>query len=416
MRASHRGDPMPVGYLNTEYPSVSHTFIEREIRAVRASGVDVVPYSIRIPADGLVRGDAAVAARSETKYVLAGWPAVAGSIVRAAVRHPAGVVRAVRESQRMALGGFGDRLRHLAYAVEAMRLAELLRADGVRHVHVHMANNGAAVAMLACLVDRSLEYSLTIHGSAEFFDVHRVQLARKAERAVFVRCISDFCRAQVMIWTDPAAWSRFRVIPTGLDPEAFSSPASRDSAEGGELRVLAIGRLHAIKGYLLLIEAVAEVVQSGLDISLDLVGDGPQRAAIERRIRELGIVDRVRLHGARPVEDIPGLVSEADLLVVSSFMEGVPTVLMEAMAAGCLVLSTRVGGVAELVDDRESSRSGFLVDAGSVQALADGLRAVAATHPEQRREIRRRARQTVLERYDIRRNGAAVAELLRSRG
>jgi colanic acid/amylovoran biosynthesis glycosyltransferase len=89
---------------------------------------------------------------------------------------------------------------------------------------------------------------------------------------------------------------------------------------------------------------------------------------------------------------------------------------MEAMAAGCLVLSTRVGGVAELVDDRESSRSGFLVDAGSVQALADGLRAVAATHPEQRREIRRRARQTVLERYDIRRNGAAVAELLRSRG
>ncbi len=406
---------MPVGYLNTEYPSVSHTFIEREIRAVRAAGVEVVPYSIRVPADAMVRGDAAVAARAETRYVLGRWSRVAAAVGRAAIRRPVGVLRAVLESQRMAVGGLADRARHLAYAIEAMRLVELMRADGVRHVHVHMANNGAAVALLACQMDRSLEYSLTIHGSAEFFDVHRVQLARKAERAEFVRCISAFCRAQVMIWTDPAVWPRLHVIPTGLDPETFAG-ASLDSDDSDELRVLAIGRLHAIKGYLLLVQAVAEVARAGVPISLDLVGDGPQRDAIERRVAELGISDRVRMHGARPVEEIPGFVSRAGVLVVSSFMEGVPTVLMEAMAAGCLVLSTRVGGVAELVEDQESSRTGFLVDAGSVEALAAGLRAVAATGPEQRREIRRRARQTVLDRYDIRRNGAAVAELLRSRG
>lgn len=405
---------MRVGYLNSEYPSVTHTFIEREIRAVRAAGVEVVPYSVRIPSPSAVRGEAAEAARAETRYILSDPVRVLLDVARAVFTQPTGLVRAIRQSQRMAIGGLGDRFRHLAYVAEAARLVRMLRADGVRHVHVHMANNGAAIALLGGLIDPSIEYSLTVHGPQDFYDVHRLQMGLKAERAVFVRCISNFCRSQMMVWCSPSAWPGLHVVPMGLDPEQF--PVGSEREETGQLRLLAIGRMHAIKGHLLLIDALAQAIRGGVDASLDLVGDGPLKGDVERRVASLGIGDRVRLHGARPVEEIPRFVAEADLMVISSFNEGVPTVLMEAMAAGCLVLSTRVGGVAELVDDQESSRSGFLVDAGSVDSLADGLRQVAATSPEARREIRRRARETVLKRYDVWRNGSAVAELLRGCG
>jgi glycosyltransferase involved in cell wall biosynthesis len=230
-----------------------------------------------------------------------------------------------------------------------------------------MANHGALVALLAGRFDRPIRYSLTIHGSAEFFDVFRLRLGAKVENAVFVRCISDFCRAQVLAWTDPSAWERVHVVHCGISLDEFAWGVPR---QDGVLRILTVGRLTAVKAQPLLLDAVQGLTPRGVPWTLRIAGSGPLRAGLEERARRLGISDRVEFLGPVAASRMPEELRRAGLLVVPSFMEGIPVVLMEAMASGVPVLTTRVGGVAELVDDGVTGR---VVNAGSAEALTTAL-------------------------------------------
>lgn len=394
-----------VAYLNSQYPSLSHTFIEREVRALRAAGVRVRTFTIRTADHAGKLGGAHAEAAGETTVILSGVGPIARDVLAALVRSPTGVLRVIRESQRLAPPGLRSRVRHLAYAAEGLRLAAELRRAGLTHVHVHMANNGAAAALLACAYERRLSYSLTIHGSAEFFHVDTWSLAPKAERAVFVRCISNFCRAQVMAWTRPEAWPRFHVVPCGIDPDAF---APREGAPVGPIRLLGVGRLAPIKAYAVLLDACAELSRRGVDWRLGLVGDGPLRTTLERRAGDLGIADRVTFHGAVAAEAIADLYRAAEVIVVSSFMESTPVVLMEGMACGLAVAATRVGGIPDLVAD---GVHGVLVAPGSADALAEGLAGLAARR-DRLAEMGRAGREAVRRMHDIREVGAAMATLL----
>lgn len=405
MSPAEAGAPA-VAYLNSQYPSLSHTFIEREVRALRARGIRVRTFTIRAADHAGRLGGAHAEAARETTVILSGAGAIARDVLGAVARSPLGVLRAVRESQRLAPGGLRSRLRHLAYAAEGLRLAAELRRARLTHVHVHMANNGAAAALLACAYDPRLTYSLTIHGSAEFFHVDTWSLAPKAERAVFVRCISNFCRAQVMAWTRPEAWERFHVVPCGIDPDAFPL---RGGSPDGPIRLLAVGRLAPIKGYAVLLDACAELSRRRVDWVLSLVGDGPERGALERRARDLGIADRVTFEGAVAAEAIAGHYRSAEVIVVSSFMESTPVVLMEGMACGLAVAGTRVGGIPDLVTD---GVHGVLVAPGSGSALADGLGALA-TKRGRLADMGRSGREAVRRMHDIHDVGAAMSELLR---
>jgi len=392
-----------VAYLNTEYPSLSHTFIEREVRTLRSRGIDVRTYSIRRPGASGRLGAAHEEAARETSYVMDGAGAVLASTIAALFRNPAGFVRAHAAAQRLSPPGFRPRLLHAAYAIEAVRLALMLRRDGLRHVHVHMANNGAMVALLACRYDLTMRYSLSIHGSAEFFDVFRLRLDAKAESAAFVRCISNFCRAQVMAWSAPASWPRMHVVPTGVDVARFV-PA--DDRPQDRLRMITVGRMVAIKGYDLLLDACARLSADGVEWSLDMVGDGPMRAALEKKAAALGVAARVRFSGPVSQDEIAAHYRDANVIVVSSFMEGVPVVLMEAMATAMCVVATKVGGVSELVDHE---KSGLLVDPGSAELLASALARLAAA-PALRSAFGQKGRDAVVRRYDV---GAAGAEMAR---
>lgn len=405
MSAPEQGGPR-VAYLNTEYPALSHTFIEREVRAVRAGGVGVETFSIRKPGAHSRLGAAHEAAAQETFYILESGGALAASVAGGFATSPLGFLRALAASQRLAPPGLRARLTHLAYACEAVRLARELRRRGLGHIHVHMANNGAAVAMLACAFDRTLRYSLSIHGSAEFFHVDSWRLSPKAENALFVRCISDFCRAQVMTWTSPAAWDRYHVVHCGIDPTSF---APRPARRSGPLRLLTVGRLHPIKGYHMLLEAVGTLVKEGVDLRLDMVGDGPMRAVLERRAGELGLAGHVCFSGAIAPEAIGEHYDRADAMVVSSFMEGVPVVLMEAMAKELGVVATRVGGIPELVED---GVSGLLVNPGSADALAGAIRALAAD-PGMCHRHGTEGRRRVTAAYAVENVGAGMVDLFR---
>ena len=362
-----------VAYLNTEYPSLSHTFIEREIRSVRQQGVEVHPFSVR-PArrNGRLSPEHEQAARETVALLTNPWALLLAAI-GIAFSSPAGLLRALMRSQELALPGPTSRLKHLAYVLEASRLVKEMRARDLRHVHVHMANNGAAVAMLAAAIDPSITYSISIHGSAEFFHVDTWRLREKASGAQFVRCISDFCRAQVMAWTPDDVWGRTHVVHCAVDPRRWirRTPISTE-----RLNMVTVGRLHPIKGYPLLLEACAELSERGVDWTLDMVGDGEMRDDLRMMAEGLGIADRVTFSGPVGQESIREHLERANVMVMSSFMEGVPVVLMEAMAMQLPVVATRVGGVPELVRDGVSGR---LVSPGSVSALADALTDVAAS-------------------------------------
>lgn len=398
----------PLAYLNSEYPSLSHTFIEREIRHLREAGVEVRTFSVRRTSAASAPGETNAAAAAATISLQTGAGSTIVAALAAAASRPLGFLRALAASQRLSPGGVAARARHAAYAVQGAILARHLRRLRIEHVHVHMANNGAAIAMMACQADRSLSYSLSIHGSAEFFHVDSWTLAPKVEGAEFVRCISHFCKAQVMTWTDPDAWRRFHIVRCGIDPQAF---APRPPREPGPLRLLTVGRLHPIKGYNVLLEACRLLADRRVPFELVMVGDGPMSSRLVETVERLGLSGHVTFAGGVPQERIQAHFDRADAMVVSSFMEGVPVVLMEAMAKELGVVSTRVGGIGELVSHGES---GWLVDAGSAESLAEGIRRYAAD-PDLCRVHGRVGRRRVIESYDIAASARAMAELFRAR-
>lgn len=393
-----------LAYLNSRYPSLSHTFIEREVRFLRQLEVEVRTCSIRPPSANDLLGSTNPASAEETFYVFKSVPGLLARAIAGALRHPIRALRALWRGQRMSPPGWRERLRHLAYAMEGIVLARRLAAEGLRHVHVHMANNGASVALLACRYDPELEYSLTIHGSAEFFNVKGVRLREKVEGARFVRCVSSFCRAQVMAWVPPEVWPRLHIVRCGIDPTQFR--LAKPEA-GGPVRLAAIGRLDPVKGYPLLFEACARLGARGVDWRLEMVGDGPLRGELERLARALGIEPRIRFAGAVATDEIPALLERVHLVVISSFMEGLPIVLMEAMAAGLPVVSTRVAGVTELV---EEGVSGFLAQPGTVEELQGALERALAGR-DRFEELGRAGRRRVERDFDIRRTAREMQDL-----
>ncbi len=396
-----------LAYLNSRYPSLSHTFIEREVRAVRARGIEVHTFTANAPDAQDALGDRHAAEARETFVLKTAMRELLRDQVRAIARWPGGYLRALGECQRLFGVGARARATTAGYLMEAARLALEMDARGLSHVHVHMANNGAAIALLACTINPELSYSLTVHGPAEFFDVHRLNLAEKVRRAVFVRCISEFCRSQVMAWSDPGRWDHLHIVHCAVDPEALRPGPARDA--DGSLRLLSVGRLDAVKGFPVLLDALAQVRREGVDATLEIVGAGALDQSLKARSRELGLEAWIAFTGAVSQEDMPGVFERNDAFVLASFMEGVPVVLMEAMAKGLPVIATRVAGVPELVRD---GRTGFLVPPGSVSALAQAIVGLARG----RRELdglRAAAREVVVREFSVQVQGPQMEALFR---
>ena len=400
---------MPVNrlaYLNTRYPALSHTFIEREIRALRALNFEIHTFSIRRPtAEGQLSSHDRQAAK-ETFYLLAS-PLSLLSALLAALLRPLALTRLILASQRLAPPGIKSRLHHFAYALEAIRLAREMLRRKLDHVHVHMANNGAAVALLATKFAPSLRYSLSIHGSAEFFRIDSWTLKPKAENAAFVRCISNFCRAQVQTWTAPAAWPRYHIVHCGVDLSAFSPQPPRPAAPAQPLEIITVGRLEPIKGYPVLLHACRKLSDLGLDWHLNMVGNGPHDSHLRDLAKQLNIESRVTFAGPVGQDELQNHLNRADVMVISSFMEGVPVVLMEAMAKQLAVIATKVGGAPELIDD---SRDGLLVNTGCAESLAATLQKLHH-NPALQRSLGSAARQKIFSRFNLDHTADGMATL-----
>jgi glycosyltransferase involved in cell wall biosynthesis len=397
--------PGEIAYVVGRYPAVSHTFVQREVRALRRRGVSVATFSIhRAPPSEVL----SAADREEFDRTYAVLPVEARD-------HLAAHLRAFGRSPSRYLGTLGralglskglrGRLWGAFYFCEAVVVWDQCRRRGISRLHVHFANQASDAAELACrLGGPGWSWSMTVHGPVEFFDVTRFRLADKVRDARFVACISDYCRTQVMGLVEPEHWDKLRLVHCGVDLEAYD-PGLRLASGSGPVRVLTVGRMIGLKGMRLLVAAIAELAARGLDVEATMVGDGPERAALERLARDLGADARIRFPGYVGQDDLRQLFADADVFCLPSFAEGVPVVLMEAMAMEVPVVTTRITGIPELVDDGES---GLLVVPGREDELVHALERLVRD-PELRRAMGRAGRAKVLAEFDVDASAAALA-------
>jgi colanic acid/amylovoran biosynthesis glycosyltransferase len=409
-----------VAYLVSEFPAVSHTFIARELDALRDRRVDVVTMSIRkTPADQLL-SDADRRAADETFSV---FPLqrtrFAAAHLRAAVTRPRRYVATLRLALAMSPGGVRANLWQFFYFAESILVWSQCRRRRVRHIHAHFANVASAVALLAAEFGEpdGFRWSFTMHGYTEFDEVKRYALADKVRRAAFVSCISDFCRSQLLKLVEPEHWDKLRVVRCGLDArEVRGLPPRAEvptvTGEGTALRLLFVGRLVPEKGVLVLLWALAELKRRGLQVDAVLVGDGPYRDELEDAGRRLGVAEQLTFTGALTGAAIAPRYREADVFCLPSFAEGLPVVLMEAMANELPVVTSRLAGIAELVDD---GVNGFLVPPARDDVIVDALEPLAAD-PELRARFGRAGRDRVLRDYDVTRSAKQLELLFTSRG
>jgi colanic acid/amylovoran biosynthesis glycosyltransferase len=416
---------MRIAYLASRYPAVSHTFIQREIAGLREQGVTIDTFAIRRaqPDEVLSRADEAEA-RATYALLPVRLTHLLRAHLRALVRHPRGYKATIEEALRLAPAGARGALWQAFYFGEAVLLWDRLRRRGIPHVHAHFANVASDVALLATYLGREAgegprSWSLTMHGSTEFYDVPGYRLAEKARTAAFVACVSDFTRSQMMLFLEEEHWPKLALVRCGVDPARFAPgvvPVATATdgddggggANGGPVRVLAVGRLVGGKGFALLVDAVHALVERGRDVALTVVGDGPSREHLHAQSARLGLGDRVEWVGALGQDEIREAYARADVFCLPSFAEGVPVVLMEAMAMEVPVVATRLAGIPELIDEGES---GLLVTPARADELADAIGRLV-DDPALRARLGAAGRRAVLDGYDLDRWTAALREML----
>lgn len=396
--------PQQIAYLTAQYPALSHTFILREVEALRELGFDVSTCSIRRVDPQQLRGKAEQAASASSFYVLAAArnPLTFLRAQGAALRAPGRYFSALALAIRLRAPGLRALLYQLIYFLEATVLARHLKARGITHLHNHFANASATVAMLAAHM-ADLPFSYTLHGPADLEEPKRWRLDEKTARAKFVACISNFARSQGMLHSDPDHWHKLHIVHCGVTPELYTSNPPNPKSTGNAL--VFIGRLAPVKGLRKLIGAFELALQSNPKLSLTIVGDGPERGWLEQTTRKFGAA--VTLTGPRSQAEVADILAQSDVLVLPSFAEGVPVVLMEAMASGKPVIATQVAGVAELVED---GVSGYVVPPGDKISLAARIVSLSS-EPDLQKRFGQAGRRKVQAEFDIRQEAARIGNL-----
>jgi colanic acid/amylovoran biosynthesis glycosyltransferase len=393
-----------IAYLVNRYPAVSHSFIRREILAVEAAGATIDRFSIRNHGGSLPdAGDRSEAERT-TVVMDQGALALLAAFLGLLIKAPGRTLHTLRVAIGMAGGTPKKLVRHLAYVVQAAWLVGRLK--GIDHLHAHFGTNPAAVARFVHLLS-GLPYSFTVHGPDEFDDPRGLDLAGKIADARMVMAISSFGRSQLMRWSAPGDWGKIVIVRCGIDRGFIADPTPVPDVPA----FCCVARLSGQKGLPLLVQAASELAAEGVDFTLTLVGDGELRPDIERQIAARGLGDRIRLTGFCDGEAVRGHIAASRAMVLASFAEGLPVVIMEALALARPVVTTAIAGIPELVDDR----CGWVIPAGSVAALKEALQDALDTPPERLATMGAVGRDRVLAQHDIAVIGQDMLALLEAR-
>jgi glycosyltransferase involved in cell wall biosynthesis len=397
-------DPIKVLYLVGQFPAINHSYLLSEVRHLRSLCLEVAVVSISPPDRPLEKLSPVEREEAARTYCVKAVPAAQIAILNLGefLRHPLRYLRGLIFALRLAGASPKRQAYYLAYFVEAILVGRRMRQCGVTHVH---ANFSATVALLVARTF-PVTMSFAVYGFGELHDPVGSRLAERIQGALFVRSINRHGRGQLMLSCPRSEWSKLIYVPLGINAAEFVLGPPRTVASPP--RLLCVGRLAPEKGQALLLEAIAALSAEGRPVRLRLVGDGPDRAWLENRAAELGVASNVEFAGWVDQGQLMALYSEADLFVLPSLAEGIPMVLMEAMAMQIPCIAPRITGIPELI---EHGVDGMLFAVADVEDLTQQIRNLLES-PERSAQIGRQARARVVRDYDMGRNTERFAEEL----
>ncbi len=394
-----------LAYLTNSYPVTSGTFVRDEIRAIERQGIPVHRFAVRQWDQTLVdpRDEEE---RARTHYLLTGnlTGLVRDGLVEL-VCNPAGFFRTLALAARLRWRAGRGFVRHAAYFLEAIAFKREAKARGIDHVHVHFSTNATAVAMLAQTLGGP-GYSFTVHGPDELLDPAGNSLALKVERARFVVAITHFCRSQLIWFAGHDCAAKIQVMRCGIDVKAHAvaPPISSENQT-----FVCLGRLCPQKGQAMLPAIVARLREDTPGLKLVLIGGGDLQETIEAEIARYGVGDAITLTGYMKQADALKHVADARALLLPSAAEGLPIVIMEAMALGKPVISTYIAGIPELLD----GNTGWIIPAGDEGAIEAAMRAALAASTETLAAMGREGRARVTQHHTIDRLAAQLIAAFR---
>ena len=391
---------MKIAYLMNTYPMTSTTFIRREIEALEALSVRIERYAVRRWSEKLVDPrDLREAER--TKYFLSGnISGLFSAFFQEAFANPNALWRGIAATWRLAANGGGISIKHMAYLLQAVYLRRQARLDDVQHVHAHFATNATYVAMLSHIMGGPT-YSFTAHGPDEFECSRALNFDDKLSNASFAVAISGHCKAKLLLLGGIRHAKKIRIVHCGIDTAEFDI-SNVDDRESQTL--ICVGRLCSNKGQAL-IPAVVEKLKTDFPrLKVLLVGDGEARRDIEQEILDRGLEQHVEIRGWLPSCAVRALMRKSRALLLPSFAEGLPIVIMESLAMGRPVISTYVAGIPELLD----SDCGWIVPAGSERHLEAGIRQALAASPAELMRLGGIGRARVVAEFDVKNSATAL--------
>ena len=395
--------PLRVGFLISQHPAINHALLLREVRELRRQNLEILTASIRDPdrpASQLNAEEADEAAR--TFYVKrTGASGAVKAILATAASRPGALLRGFVYALSLA----GTHLRkwpyYLAYLSQAIVLGRWMEREKLKHLHVQYSSTVGL--LLKKIFD--IELSISFHGPDEFTDPEGFHLRQKIEACRFVRAISSYSKSQLMRSCGYDQWNKIEAVYLGVDGSVFTPRPFR--TEPRPFEVICVGRLSPVKAQHVLVDAIHSLHRKGRDVLLHLVGGGPDRQTLEQHIARLGAGAYVVLHGFTLQADLDRLYRQSDVFALASFAEGVPGVLMEAMAMEIPCVATRIMGTPELI---EHGTDGLLVPPSDAESMADAIDSLIAD-AGLRERLGQAARRKIQTRFDLEKNAASLRAL-----
>lgn len=381
--------------------------MRREIQALEALNISVSRFALRSSPEELV-DELDQLELSKTKFILSTPATVFAKVVlNCLLKQPVVFSSTLLTALKLGLRSERGVLRHCIYFVEACLLFDWLKTDNIEHIHAHFGTNSTMVVMLAHLLGGP-DYSFTVHGPEEFDKPDFIHLTQKIHYARFVVAISSYGRSQLYRWIPALEWPKVKVVHCGLDAAFIGSKPQKIPANSKQL--ICIGRLCEQKGQLLLLEAMKLLNQEGIKCKLILAGDGPMRPDIEQRIAEYQLGDSVEITGWISSNQVKSLLLDSLGMVLPSFAEGLPVVIMEALAIQRPVISTYVAGIPELV---QNGKNGWLVPPGDVDSLKLAMQALLTTSAADLALLGQNGYDAVIAQHDIVKEASKLANLFK---
>ena len=398
---------MNIAYFTNQYPKVSHSFIRREILAMEALGHTVERFALRSEISELVdiydKNEF-----SKTSYILFQPKLnIVMDCFRVLFQEPTKFFLTLLFAVKLGFRSDRGVLRHLAYFVESCVLFLWQKQKRIEHVHAHFGTNSTMVVMFAYLLGGS-GYSFTVHGPEEFDKPEFISLAEKIKHSRFVVAISSFGRSQIYRWIPLTQWEKVKIVHCTVDNEVLDAPL-KDFPE--KIEFVSVGRLSEQKGQLLMVEALHQLKQRGIDIKLTLVGDGPLKDEIKILINDYNLAENIVLTGSLSGKDVMEAIDNSSIMLLPSFAEGLPVVIMESLARCRPVLSTYIAGIPELIVPNET---GWLIPAGDVDALVKQIEKILTLSKSELKKIGQLGREAILREHSAEIEAQKLASFIKA--